>query len=63
MISKVSNYINGNMYNLKAGKLVATLCKCLVKSSCAELAFKAFFNPLYETMARIRESHHCNLKF
>jgi hypothetical protein len=61
MISKISNYINGNMYNQKAGKLVSTLCKSLVKSACGELAFKTFFIPLYETLKRVRESKHCNL--
>ena len=54
--------MNGNMYNQKAGRLVATMCRSFVKSGCGELAFKTFFTPLYETLKRIRESKHCKIK-
>ncbi len=56
MINKMKNYIYGNVYNLKAGKVIASVCRELVKSSCGPLAFKTFFLPVYENLKRIREN-------
>lgn len=56
MISKISNYMNGNVYNAKAGKLVMSVCRSLVKSARGDHAFKTFFTPLYGNLKRIRDS-------
>jgi proteasome activator subunit 4 len=58
ILNKFKNYISGNNYNVKSGKVVASMCGCLASSTqgYARTCFVTLFDLVYENLRRIKET-------
>lgn len=53
----MKNYINGNNYNARAGRILASICGFLsMPENFASHAFETFFTLVYENLFRFKES-------
>ena len=56
ILNKFKNSINGNTYNVRSGRIVASICGFLAVSGIGRECFETFFNYLYDNLSKLRES-------
>ena len=59
ILHKVKNFMTGNRFNLRAGKLLAGVCLFLAESDIKEIAFETFMNYFYDNLRQISQSANC----
>jgi hypothetical protein len=59
ILNKVRNYIDGNTFNVRAGRIVASLCFSLTSSNkFGKVAFGIFFDYVYQNLSKIKSTKH-----
>ena len=63
ILGKFKNYISGHSYNVKSGKVVASMCGCLSSSTqgYAAICFDTLFDLVYENLRRLKENKNYEL--
>ena len=55
ILNKLRNYMSGNIYNTRAGRILASMCSCLVQSGIKTEAFELLFDDVYDNLSKIKD--------
>ena len=57
ILNKIGNYINGNSFNARSGRILANICGLLAwNKNTGQQAFDQFFNYVYDNLSKIKDS-------
>jgi proteasome activator subunit 4 len=56
ILNKLKNFIDGNNYNIRSGRIVASICGFLAASGYGRESFETLFNYVYENLSKFKES-------
>jgi proteasome activator subunit 4 len=56
ILNKIKNFINGNSYNIRTGRILASICGSLARSGLGHEAFETFLNYVYENLSKLKLS-------
>ena len=56
ILNKMRNYLNSNIYNPRSGRILASVCACLVGSAIDSQSFEIFFTYCYDNLSKIKDN-------
>ena len=56
ILNKMRNYLNSNIYNPRSGRILASVCACLVGSAIDSQSFEIFFSYCYDNLSKIKDN-------
>lgn len=60
ILNKISNYINGNNFIARAGRILSSICGYLCTAqNFGQFAFENFFTEVYESLRNFKEGKNC----